>query len=160
MRSGKSTFSDRAPRPLIQLTPADHVAVQDAAGRVREPHLRPAAAHLLQVPPDARKRAAGPGRRDERVDGAPRLRPNFGARRAVMRVRVGRVVELIRPDRAGRRARVVPRLVVVVPRVVVRHRRHGAYVRAQHAQEIDLLLALRVRHVDHAVVAPRAADVC
>ena len=133
--------------------------MQDAAGRVREPHLRPAAAHLLQVPPDARKRAASPGRRDERIDGALRLRPNLGARRAVMRVRIGRVVELVRPDRAGRRARMVARLVVVVPRVVVRHRRHGAHVRAQHAQKVDLLLALRVGHVDHAAVAPRAADV-
>ena len=133
--------------------------MQDAARRVRQPHLRPPAAPLLQIPPHARERAARARRGDERIDSATRLRPNLGARRAVVRVRVGGVVELVRPDGAARRARVVPRLVVVVARVVVGHRGHGPHVGAEHAQQVDLLLALRVWHVDHAGVPLCAADV-
>ena len=153
------TFRDRASRPLLKLSPAGHIAVQDATWRVRQPHLRPPAAPLLQIPAHARERAARAGSGDERVDGAGRLRPDLRARRAVVRVRVGGVVELVGPDGATRGARKVARLVVVVPRVVVGHRGHGAHVGAEHAQQVDLLLALRVRHVDHAAVALGAADV-
>ena len=154
-----STFGDGAPRPLLQLAPADHVAVQDTARGVRKPHLSLATALLLEVPANASKRAARPGRSDERVDPPARLRPNLGPGGAVVRVRVGRVVELVRPDRAGRVARKVARLVVVVLRIFVRDRGDGAHVRAEHSEQVDLLLALRVRHVDHAAVPFGAADV-
>ena len=133
--------------------------MQHAARRVRKPHLRAPGALLLQIPPDARERPARPSARDERVDRALRLRPDLRARRAVVRLGVRGVVELVRPDCPGRRARIVPRLVVVVARVVVGHRGHGAHLGAQHPQQIYLLLALRVRHVDDAPVAPGAADV-
>ena len=133
--------------------------MQHAARRVRKPHLHPPVALLFQVPPDARERPAGPGAHNERIDDTLRLRPYLRARRAVVRLRVRGIVELVRPHRARRRARIVARLVVVVARVVVRHRGHGAHLRAQHPQQIDLLLALRVWHVDDAMVALGAADV-
>ena len=133
--------------------------MQDTARRVRKPHLSLAIAFLLEVPPNAGKGAARPSRSDERVDLAARLRPNLGAGGAIVRVRVGGVVELVRPDRARRGPRKVARLVVVVLRVFVGDRGDGAHVGAEHPQQVDLLLALRVRHVDHAAVPFGAADV-
>ena len=158
-KHSKRTFSDGPPRPLLQFTATSHVAVQHATRRVGKPHLRLARALLLQVPPHAGERAARAGRRDEPMNGAARLGPNLGGGGAIMRLRVGRIVKLVRPYRAARRERVIARLVVVVPRVLVGDRGHGTHVRAEHAQQVDLLLALRVGHVDHAAVAFSAADV-
>jgi len=76
-----------------------------------------------------------------------------------MHVRIRRIIKLVRPDRPLRRARKVPRLVIIVPRVLIRYGRHGAHVRTEHQQQVYLLLALRVWHVDHAAVALGAADV-
>lgn len=39
------------------------------------------------------------------------------------------------------------------------HRRHWPHIRTKHAQQVNLLLALRVGHVDHQLVAFRVADV-
>ena len=133
--------------------------MQDAARRIRQPHLRLPSTLLLQILPHARERAARTSSRNEPIDDAGRLHPNLRARSPVVRVRIGGVIELVRPDRAAGPARIVARLVVVVPRVVVGHRGHGPHVGAEHAQQVDLLLALRVRHVDHAAVPFCAADV-
>jgi hypothetical protein len=133
--------------------------VQDATRRVRQPHLRLATALLLQIPPNARERAASTSSSNERINSAGRLRPNFRARCPVMRVRVGGVVELVRPDRAGQRAGIVACLVVVVPCVFVRHSGHRSHIGAEHSQKVNLLLTLRVRHVDHAAVSFGTADV-
>ena len=133
--------------------------MQDATRRVRQPHLRLATALLLQIPPDARERAASTSSSNERINSAGRLCPNLRARGPVMRVRIGGVVELVRPDRAWQRAGKVARLVVVVPRVVVRHGGNRSYVGTEHSQKVDLLLTLRVWHVDHAGVAFGTADV-
>ena len=133
--------------------------MQDTTRRVRQPHLRLPTALLLQIPPNARERAAGPSSSNERIDSAGCLRPNLRACSPVMHVRVGRVIELVRPDRAGQRAGIVACLVVVVPRVFVRHCGNRPYIGAEHSQKVDLLLALSVRHVDHAAVSFGTADV-
>jgi hypothetical protein len=106
--------------------------MQNAARRVRKPNLRPPAALFLQVPSDARERPAGTCANDERIDCALRLLPYLRARSTVMRLRVRGIVELVRPHRSRRRARIVTRLVVVVARVLVRNRGHGAHLSAQH----------------------------
>jgi hypothetical protein len=133
--------------------------VQDAARRIRQPHLRLPTTHLLQILPHTRERAARTSSRNEPINNARRLRPNLRTRSPVVRIRVGGVVKLVRPDRTGSPARIVARLVVVVPRVVVGHRGHGPHIGSEHAQQVDLLLALRVWHVDHAAVPLCAADV-
>lgn len=52
-----------------------------------------------------------------------------------------------------------PRLVVVVLRVVERHRGDRVDLRAQKTQQINLALRLGVGHVDNEIVALGAADV-
>ena len=133
--------------------------MQDATRWVRQPHLRLPIALLLQILPNARERAAGTGSSNERINNAGRLRPNLRARSPEMHVRVGGVIKLVRPDRARHRACTLARLVVVVPRVFVRHRGHRSYISTEHSQKVDLLLALRVRHVDHTAVSFGTADV-
>lgn len=59
-----------------------------------------------------------------------------------MRVRVRGVVELVGPYGVGKVLGVVARLVVVVRGVLVCDGGDGAHVRAQHLQQVDLLLAL------------------
>ena len=107
--------------------------MQDATRRVRQPHLRLPTALLLQIPPNARERAAGTSSSNKSINSAGRLRPNLRARSPVMHVRVGGVIELVRPDRTGRRAGIVACFVVVVPRIFVWDRGHRSYIGTEHS---------------------------
>ena len=74
-----------------------------------------------------------------------------------MALAVGQVVELVGPHRAGL-LRHPARDVHVVAGIAIRLGRHQAQIGADHAQEVDLLLALRLRHHDDAAIAARVAD--
>lgn len=159
-------LGDAAAPPLRELPAGLDVRVQHRARRVREVAAHAAARGLLQIPRDARERAGRARGAREGVDGAGRLRPDLGARRLDVRAAVRRVVELVRPHRLRRVARLVPqalgvppRLVVVVVRVVEGDGGHGVHRGAEEAQQVDLALRLRVGHVDDQLVPPRPAHV-
>lgn len=136
------TFGDRAPRTLDELPATGHVRVQHTPRGVRKPHLRPPTTLLLEIPAHTRKRAARARRTHEPIDLAPHLRPYLRARRLIVRARIRRIVKLVRPYRIVQPPRVHARLVVVVARVLKRDGRDGVHLGAEHAQQIDLLLAL------------------
>ena len=60
-----------------------------------------------------------------------------------MGVRVRGVVKLICPYSVVKGEGIIPRLMVVVLGVIICNRRNGTDIGTQHAEKIDLLLALR-----------------
>src|SRR5690606_12772584 len=93
------------PLDLVRLPLADPAGVvvfgEDGAVRVAADHAD-GRILLLQVLPRPADRAAGAGRGDEVRDPPLRLLPQLGAGRAVVRLGVRLVVELVGQDRAGR----------------------------------------------------------
>ena len=88
--------------------------------------------------------AARTRRADKSVKHAVCLLPNLRTGRTIVRIRIGGIIELVGPNRVGDAFCIVPRLVVIVLRVLVRDCGNGVYLRAQHAQEIYLLLTLAI----------------
>lgn len=82
---------------------------------------------------------------------------NLPAGAGAVALAIGQVVELVGPDRAQFLGQ-PPRAVNVVSGVAERRRRHEAEVGADHAQDIDLLLALRFWHDNDAAVAAGVGD--
>ena len=118
---------------------------------------------LLQRARHAGQRAAAADRAGEAVDLAVCLVPDFWPRGAIMAVPVGRVVELVRPDRAVRLGRGKFRrqragVADIVVGIGIGRRRDEPKVGAAQAQHVLLLLALRLRHHDDRAVAARIGD--
>lgn len=136
------TFSHRAARSFDEFSTTGDVAGQDAPRRIREPYLRLAAALLLEIFPGTRERAAGASGADEAIECAARLFPNLRSRGQIVRLGIGGVVKLVRPDCVGEIFGKVACLVIVVCRIVVRDGRDGIDLGAEHAEEVDLFLTL------------------
>ena len=77
----------------------------------------------------------------------------------VVREAVGRVVKLVCPDGVRDGLCEARGLVVVVHRVGEGNGGHGTDIGTQHAEQVNLLLRLRVGHVDDALVPARTAHV-
>lgn len=153
------TLRNTAAGALDQLSTALDVAVEHTAWRISQEALDPAIADGLQV---SRDTCQGTGRSrgaSEGVDLSLRLGPNLWTGGLDVRLTVGRVVELVRPDGVIERLRVSSGLVVVVLWVVERHCGDWVHLRAQQAEQINLSLGLGVGHVDDQLVALGAADV-
>ena len=105
--------------------------------------------------PGARERAAGAGRGDERVELAVRLRDDLRTRRALVRVAIDGVLELIRPHRARKRFGDAARFVIIVRLVGERLRFDDAQIGAVGAQRGVLLRRLIVGHDDDRAIAAR-----
>ncbi len=134
--------------------------MQHAAWRVSKPALHAPFALLLQVARGARQRASGAGSGDEAIElAAVGLLPDLRAGRLDVRLAVGGVVELVGPDGVVEALGVPLGLVVVVLRVVERDGGHRVNLGAEHAEEVNLLLRLRVGHVDDTLVPLGAANV-
>lgn len=90
------------------------VAVEHAAGRVREDALGAAVGDFFEVAGDAGEGAACARGAGEGVDAPGELRPDFGAGGLDVGAAVGGVVELVGPDGVGEGGGVALGLVVVV----------------------------------------------
>ena len=134
---------------------AFHPVVERAALRVgqHDPH---AGLAFLQGQRHAGQGAAGAAGAGEGIDRAAGLLPDFRSGAGAVAFPIRQVVELVGPERAGFLGQPA-RDMHVVARVAVRLRRHQPQVGADHAQEVDLLFRLRLRHHDHGAVAARVA---
>ena len=145
----------------------DRTALDDEIVRL-DPAIEPAAVGVgehdphrgvtrLQGVGHARKRAAGAAGAGEGVDAPGGLRPDLRARRRRMARTVGAIVELVRVD-GPELVSEPPRDMDVVAGIAERLCRHEAKIGADHAQDVDLLLALRLRHHHDGPVAARIGD--
>ena len=134
--------------------------MQHGAWWIGQEALDPPVALLLQIPRYACERASRTRGTGEGVDFATCLVPDLGTSSLDMRLSVGHVVELVRPDGVLKPVRVSLRLVVVVLWVVKRYRRYWVYLCTEQSQQVDLSLRLCVWHVDYQSISFGTADVC
>src|SRR5690606_38352508 len=114
---------------------------------------------LLEENRRAGERAAGAGAGYERIDPPVRVAPDLRPGRLDVRLAVGAIVELVRPDRAVGFRREPARELLEVVRILVRHRGHRPHLGAERAQQVELLGRLRLGDHDHAAVAACVAHV-
>lgn len=152
------SLGDTASSSLDKLASALDVAVEHTARRIGQETLDSAVTDSLQIPGDSGQSACRAGRAGKSVDLALRLSPDLGPRRLDVRLPVGCVVELVGPNGIVERLGVSSRLMVVILRIVKRHRRDRVDLRTEQPQQIDLTLRLRVGHVDDQLVALGTAD--
>jgi hypothetical protein len=138
------------------------IAKQRGAERIGDGNLH-CAGFFLQARANAGQRAAGADRRDETVDLAIRLLPDFLRRGGDVAVAVGDIVELVCPDCAAGFApgdllgEAAGHFYVIV-RVLVGHGRHFDEFGAEQPQRVLLLLALRVGDDDDGAITQRLGD--
>jgi len=94
----------------------------------------------------------------EGIDLAVGLLPDLGTSGRLVNTTVCRVVKLIRPHGVQRLIGEALGLVVEVSRVAERHGGNWPNLGPKHAQQLDLLLALSIRHVYHATVPEGIAN--
>ncbi len=113
--------------------------------------------HRLQIRRHAGKRAARAGCGAKSVDLARGVVPDLGPGGFEVREPVGRVVELIGPDRIGKLRCQPSGHFLILVRVAVGNGGHLAQLRAQGLDDLIFLRGLIVRHDDDALVAARVA---
>jgi hypothetical protein len=128
-------------------------------GKQRERLLAAMVPLAREEPGNAAERAARAGCGDERVEVTFGLLPDLRTGRALVRVAVRGVVELVAPDRAGNFPGQPARHFLVVVRVAVRHRLDAQHLGAERLDHLVLLGRLIVGHHDHELVTARVADV-
>lgn len=140
-RNAILAFRDRTAYSFHQLAAALHVTVQHAPRRIRKPDL-----HILALFPHVSahttQRASSTSRTNECIDLPVGLAPDFRSRSRVVRVSVGLIVELVRPNSVGERLCISLRLMIIVLWIVVRDGWNSSDIGAQHAKKVDFFLAL------------------
>lgn len=154
-----NTLSDTATGALNQVPATLDIAVQHTARRIGKETLNLSITDSLQVARDTSQSTTGTRSTSESVNLTVRLRPDLRTSRLDMRLAVGGVVELVRPDGVVQGLGVPTSLVVVVLRVVECDGGDGVDFGTEETQQVDLALRLGVRHVDDQLVALGAADV-
>ena len=113
----------------------------------------------LQIRRHAGERAAGAGGGAKGVDFSAGVVPDLRPRGFEVREPVGRVVELIGPDRVRKLRREPSGHFLILVRVAVGNGGYFAQLGAQGLDDLIFLGGLIIRHDDHASVSPRVADV-
>lgn len=155
----KLTLGDRPSSFPLGLSILDQL-IKHAPWGIRQEPLYPPLALLLQEPDRPCQSPSRPRRTGERVNLPSRLSPNLRSGRLDVRLSIGDIIKLVRPHRIIQAIRVSFGLMVIVLRVIERYRGDRPHVRSQHPQEVDLLLTLRIRHVDDAFIPFTPTDVC
>lgn len=112
----------------------------------------------LQTQADASDRPARPRRAGEAIDPLVHLPPQLFGGTDDVRVAIGGVVELVRPDRARRLLGDAPRRVHEMTRVGKGGGGHEHEFGTQRAQRVHLLATLRLGHHDDRLVALGIGD--
>lgn len=133
--------------------------MQHRSRRIGKEALHSSVALLLQVAGDAGKRSSRACRTSESINLAFGLVPDFGPGALDMRLAVGDIVELIRPNGIFQAVCMSLGLVVVVLRVVEGDGRDGVHFCTEQPQQVNLALRLCVRHVDDQLVSLGTTDV-
>jgi len=155
--SSPDALGDRAAAGRLESAVADEF-VEAAPGWIGE-HAAHRLAARLEVLRNTCQRAARAHGGDERIDAPVRLLPDLGPGRLDVRAAVGRVVELVGPDRVAKRLSDALRDLLILVRVAVGNRGDLVHLGAEHLEKPVLLRGLVVRHHDDAAIAARVADV-
>src|SRR5207249_10312789 len=114
---------------------------------------------FLEIIAYTRKRAAGADSSDERTHFALGLFPDLRSGAAIMRVAIGSVIELVRPEPAALLCKAT-RDMIVIFWILVWLFRDRLYLRAERTEQMHFLRRLIVRNHNNGAISPRPPDDC